>query len=217
MSRPDTDYPVCLRLAGRRALLVGGGAIAEGRALALLDAGARVHVLAPEATNALRELAAMGRLEWEPRAYAPGDARGHALVLVATDDPRVGLLVAEEARGLGLWVNVADEPALCDFTLPSVERRGPITLAVSTSGRAPALARRLRRELARHVEPHHIWLARLSGWLRRRLPRGAERQRLLKQLVDGDIASLLARGDREAATARLRTELEQWKSSGEPT
>ncbi|MCP3097502.1 bifunctional precorrin-2 dehydrogenase/sirohydrochlorin ferrochelatase [Myxococcus sp. K15C18031901] len=211
------DYPVCLRLAGRRVLLVGGGNVAEGRALALVDAGARVHLIAPEVTAALRALAATGRLEWEPRVYAPGDARGHALVLVATDEPRVGLEVADEARALGLWVNVADEPALCDFTLPSVERRGPITVAVSTAGLAPALARHLRRELARHVEPHHVWLARLSGWLRRHLPRGAERQRLLKRLVDGDIGALLARGERAAATARLRTELKHWKSSGEPT
>ncbi|NVJ20475.1 bifunctional precorrin-2 dehydrogenase/sirohydrochlorin ferrochelatase [Myxococcus sp. AM011] len=211
------DYPICLRLEGRRVLLVGGGTIAEGRALALLEAGARLHLVSPEVTDTLRRLASEGRLEWERRTYAPGDVRGHALVLAATDDAEVNHRLTAEARALGLWVNTADEPELCDFTLPSVERRGPITVAVSTAGQAPALARLLRRELGAHVAPHHVWLARLSGWLRRRLPRGPGRQRLLKRLVEGELGALLARGERGAAVARLRSELKTFKSSGEFT
>ncbi|NTX08649.1 bifunctional precorrin-2 dehydrogenase/sirohydrochlorin ferrochelatase [Myxococcus sp. CA051A] len=211
------DYPVCLRLEGRRVLLVGGGAVAEGRALALLEAGARLHLIAPDVTDTLQRLAAEGRLDWERRAYASGDVRGHALVLAATDEPAVNQHLTAEARELGLWVNTADEPELCDFTLPSVERRGPITVAVSTAGQAPALARHLRRELGAQVAPHHVWLARLSGWLRRRLPRGPRRQRLLKQLVEGEPGALLARGERGAAVARLRSELKTFKSSGEFT
>jgi precorrin-2 dehydrogenase/sirohydrochlorin ferrochelatase len=209
------DYPVCLRLEGRRVLLVGGGTIAEGRALAVLEAGARLRVVSPEATPTLRQLAEAGRLEWLRRPYAPGDVRGHDLVLAAADEVEVGPRVAEEARALGIWVNIADVPELCDFTLPSVGRRGPITVAVSTAGQAPAMARRLRRELVARVRPHHVWLARLCGWLRRHLPAGRERQRLLKGLVEGDLAALLARGERKAAGARLRTELKGLKSSGE--
>ncbi|WP_338867626.1 bifunctional precorrin-2 dehydrogenase/sirohydrochlorin ferrochelatase [Myxococcus stipitatus] len=211
------DYPVSLRLEGRRVLLVGGGTVAEGRALALLDAGARLHLVAPTLTDTLQHLASQGRLEWEQRSYTPGDARGHVLVLAATDDTEVNLRLVAEARALGLWVNTADEPELCDFTLPSVERKGPITLAISTGGHAPALARHLRRELGEHIASHHVWLARLSGWLRRRLPRGPRRQHLLKQLVDGDLGALLARGERGAVFTRLRSELKTWKSSGEPT
>lgn len=209
------DYPVCLRLEGRSVLLVGGGAIAEGRALAVLDAGARLRVIAPEATVTLRQLAAEGRLEWLPRPYEAEDVRGHHLVLAATDDVGVGRQVAAEARALGLWVNTADEPALCDFTLPSVGRRGPITIAVSTAGYAPALASRLRKTLTEKVTRHHVWLARLSGWLREHLPRGAARQRLLKQVAVGDIGALLERGERKAAWARLRAELGHLKSPGE--
>ncbi|QSQ18827.1 bifunctional precorrin-2 dehydrogenase/sirohydrochlorin ferrochelatase [Pyxidicoccus parkwayensis] len=216
MSTP-IDYPVCLRLEGRRVLLVGGGTIAEGRALAVLEAGARLRVVSPEATTTLRTLATQGRLEWLARPYVPGDVRGHDLVLAATDDASVGPLVAKEARALGVWVNTADVPELCDFTLPSVGRRGPITLAISTAGHAPAVARRLRRELTARVAPHHVWLARLSGWLRRRLPAGVERQRLLKSLVEGDIGALLERGERKAAGARLRAALKTLKSSGETT
>ncbi|AGC44001.1 siroheme synthase [Myxococcus stipitatus DSM 14675] len=211
------DYPVSLRLEGRRVLLVGGGPVAEGRALALLDAGARLHLIAPTLTDTLQRLASEGRLEWEPRTYRTGDTRGHALVLAATDDAEVNHQLVAEARAAGQWVNTADEPELCDFTLPSVERRGPITLAISTGGHAPALARHLRRELGAHIASHHVWLARLSGWLRRHLPRGPRRQHLLKRLVDGELGALRARGERGAVFTRLRSELKTWKSSGEPT
>lgn len=214
---PPIDYPVCLRLEGRRVLLVGGGTIAEGRALAVLEAGARLRVVSPEATATLRQLATQGRLEWLARPYAPGDVRGHDLVLAAADDASVGPRVAQEARALGVWVNTADVPELCDFTLPSVGRRGPITVAISTAGHAPAIARRLRRELTARVAPHHVWLARLSGWLRRHLPAGVERQRLLKSLVEGDIGALLERGERKAAGVQLRAALKTLKSSGETT
>lgn len=214
---PPIDYPVCLRLEGRRVLLVGGGTIAEGRALAVLEAGARLRVVSPEATATLRQLATQGRLEWLARPYAPGDVRGHDLVLAAADDASVGPRVAREARALRVWVNTADVPELCDFTLPSVGRRGPITVAISTAGHAPAIARRLRRELTARVAPHHVWLARLSGWLRRHLPAGVERQRLLKSLVEGDIGELLERGERKAAGVQLRAALKTLKSSGETT
>jgi precorrin-2 dehydrogenase / sirohydrochlorin ferrochelatase len=202
------DYPVCLRLRGRSVLLVGGGPIAEGRALQLLDVGARLHVVAPVVTDTLRHLAGEGRLQWSERPYAPGDVRGHALVFTATDDEQVSQAVVDEARALGVWVNAADLPALCDFTVPSVGRRGPLVVAVSSSGLAPALAARLRRRFLEQVGPEHVQLARLIGWLRARLPRGAERMRLLKQLVDGEVGELVVRGQRREAWARVRTALE---------
>ncbi|MDY7225685.1 precorrin-2 dehydrogenase/sirohydrochlorin ferrochelatase family protein [Hyalangium rubrum] len=202
------DYPVCLRLQGKRVLLIGAGSIAEGRALQLLEAGVRLRVIAPAATDTLRHLATEGRLELVERAYVPGDVAGHAVVFVATDDRRVSLAVAEETRALGIWLNAADEPDLCDFTLPSVGRRGPITVAVSTAGLAPALARTLRRQLVEQVSRHHVRLARLSGWLRERLPRTPGRSRVLRLLVEDEFGGRLARGQRRDAWARLRTEIE---------
>ncbi|HSP78328.1 MAG TPA: bifunctional precorrin-2 dehydrogenase/sirohydrochlorin ferrochelatase [Myxococcaceae bacterium] len=202
------DYPACLRLRGRSVLLVGGGPIAEGRAVQLLEVGARLRVVAPSVTDALRRLAEEGRLEWVARPYAAGDVRGQALVFTATDDEQVSRAVADEARALGIWVNAADLPELCDFTVPSVGRRGPLVVAVSSSGLAPALAARLRRRLLEQVGAEHVQLARLIGWLRRRLPRGAERMRLLKQLVDGEVGELVVRGERREAWARLRMALE---------
>lgn len=202
------DFPICLRLRGKRVLLIGAGTIAEGRALQLLETGARLRMIAPTATATLRRLAQEGQLELLERPYAPGDLPGHALVFVATDDRRVSEAVAEEAHALGIWLNAADEPDLCDFTLPSIGRRGPITVAVSTNGMAPALARQLRQRWVDQISLHHVQLARLSGWLRGRLPRGASRSRLLRLLVEKDIGGLLARGQRRAAWARLRAELE---------
>jgi len=210
MASPDAaiDFPVCLRLRGKRVLLIGAGPIAQSRALQLIEAGARVRMIAPRATPTLRRLASEGQLELLERRYASGDLPGHALVFVATDDRRVSEAVAEEARALGLWLNTADEPDLCDFTLPSIGRRGHITVAVSTNGVAPALARQLRQRLVDQISLHHVQLARLSGWLRGRLPRGANRSRLLRLLVEEDIGGLLAKGQRRAAWARLRAELE---------
>ncbi|MFL5344498.1 MAG: bifunctional precorrin-2 dehydrogenase/sirohydrochlorin ferrochelatase [Hyalangium sp.] len=210
MGSPDTsiDYPVCLRLSGKRVLLIGAGTIAEGRALQLLESGARLRMIAPQATETLRRLATEGTLELLERPYEPGDVAGHALVFVATDDRRVSEAVAAETRSLGIWLNAADEPDLCDFTLPSVGRRGSITVAVSTNGQAPALARSLRRRLVEQISLHHVQLARLSGWLRERLPRSAARGRLLKLLVEDDIGGRLARGQRREAWSRLRAELE---------
>jgi precorrin-2 dehydrogenase/sirohydrochlorin ferrochelatase len=202
------EFPVCLRLHGKRVLLIGAGTIAEGRALQLLETGARLRMIAPAATPTLRRLAAEGQLELQERPYTLGDLLGHALVFVATDDRRVSEAVAEEARTLGIWLNAADEPDLCDFTLPSIGRRGAITVAVSTNGQAPALARQLRQRLVDQISLHHVQLARLSGWLRARLPRGASRSRLLRLLVEEDIGGLLVRGHRREAWARLRAELE---------
>ena len=202
------DFPVCLRLQGKRVLLVGAGNIADERGQQLVDAGARLRVVAPRVSPALRRLADEGRLELLERAYTSGDVHGQQLVFVATDDRQVSEAVAAEARDLGVWVNAADIPELCDFTLPSVGRRGPIVVAVSTSGQSPSLARQLRRRFMEQVGPGHVQLARLSGWLRKRLPCGAGRMRLLKQLVEGEAGELLTRGQRKAAWVRVRAALE---------
>ena len=203
----SVDFPVCLRLQGKRVLLVGAGTIADERGQQLVEAGALLRVVAPQVSPSLRALADAGCLELWERPYALGDVHGHAVVFVATDDRRVSEAVAAEARALGVWVNTADVPELCDFTLPSVGRKGPIVVAVSTSGQAPALARQLRRRFEAQVLPGHVWLARLSGWLRRTLPGGPARMRLLKELVEGEVGALLVAGRRREAWTQVRAAL----------
>ena len=152
------QYPVNLNLAGRRCLVVGGGGVAIGKVQGLLAADAEVTVVAPVVRD---ELAALPGLRVERRAYEPGVVAGYRLAVTATDDPAVNRQVFLDGEAAGVWVNSADDPVNCAFTLPSVVRRGPITVAVSTGGQSPALAAWLRRRLEEEVGPEYEVLLRL--------------------------------------------------------
>jgi len=141
-------YPVNLDMAGRTALVVGGGRIAARKAAGLLAAGASVTVVAPEVDGAVEELVESGSLTLLRRPYQPGDAARHRLVVAATGVAEVDGQVAAEADAAGVWVNSADDPANCSFILPAILREGPVSVAVSTSGASPALASWLRDRLA---------------------------------------------------------------------
>jgi len=144
-------YPVMLDVNGRSCLVVGGGGVALRKALGLVDEGARVTVVAPEVVEPLDAMAAAGRLVVERREYRPGEAESFILVIAATDDRRVNRQVFQDADGAGVWVNVADDPELCSFHLPARVRRGPLQLTVSSAGRAPFVARRLRQLFDRRL------------------------------------------------------------------
>ncbi len=146
------DYPVFLDLTNVRVLLVGGGAVAERKLAGLAAAGAQVTVVAPVVTEGVVRMAAHVRR----RPYAAGDCGGHQLVIAATDDPAVNAAVAAEARAAGVWVNSADDPANCTFTLPAVVRRGPVVAAVGTGGASPALASYLRDRIAVEVVDERV-------------------------------------------------------------
>jgi siroheme synthase-like protein len=150
-----TVYMACLDVAGRRCLVVGGGPVGAEKAAGLLAAGARVTVVSPE----LGEAAAALEIEWRARRYRRSDLRGMFLVIAATSDGAVNGRVHRDAERRGMLCNVADVPALCNFILPAVHREGPITVAVSTGGASPALAKRLRSEIAELVGPEHAALA----------------------------------------------------------
>ena len=139
-------FPLFLDLEGHRCLVVGGGPVAERKARALLECGARVVLVSPVLTPALAALAAAGRLRHRARAFVAGDARGCRLVVAATGGPADRAVVAA-ARKRRVLVNAVDRPAWCDVILPSVLRRGELQIAVSTGGRSPALARDIRRRL----------------------------------------------------------------------
>ena len=141
-------YPVSLDLEGRRCVVVGGGTVAEHKVRGLLDAGAAVTVVAGEFTPALRELAARGELELLERPYAPGDLAGAFLTIAATDDDAVNAEVFAEASERKVLCNAVDDVGHCHFAAPSIVRRGDLTISVSTGGKAPALAKRLRQTLS---------------------------------------------------------------------
>ena len=146
------QYPVLLDLAGRSCLVVGGGRVALGKVRGLLAVDARVTVVAPDVVD---ELAGLDGVTFVRRAYEPGDLAGHRLAITAADDPAVNRQVFLDGEAAGVWVNSADDPANCAFTLPAVVRRGPITVAVSTGGRSPAMARWLRDQIGGGLGAEH--------------------------------------------------------------
>jgi precorrin-2 dehydrogenase/sirohydrochlorin ferrochelatase len=152
-----------LKLARRRCVVVGAGRIAEGKIASLLEAGARVRVVAPHATPTIAIRARERRLMWIQRPFEPADLDRAFLVVAAANSAKVHRVVYREARRRGVLCNAVDEPARCDFYYPAVVRRGDLQIAVSTSGRSPALAQRLRRELEAQFGPEYeAWLAHLG-------------------------------------------------------
>jgi len=202
-------YPIVLELAGRRCLVVGGGPVAERKVAALLEADARVTVVSPRVTAALRAHAETRRIHLVARGYRCRDVAGQALVFVATDDPAVNAAVARDARARGVWVNVADDPAHCDFTLPSILRRSALTVAVSTGGASPALARAIREELESYFTEDYGVLARVSAEARREL-RGAgivAGPEAWRGALAGNVRQLIAAGRADEAKHRLVRQL----------
>lgn len=200
-------YPVFLNLQGRRCIVIGGGAIAEGKVRGLLEAEAAIIVIAPELTPRLRTWVAEGRVGHLTRTYQPGDLAGAFLAISATDDRDVNARVWEEATARNLPVNVVDDTPHCNFIAPSILRRGDLTVAISTSGKAPALAVRLREQLERVVGDEHARFLELAGTLREplaaRYPSFEQRKALWYRLVDSDVLALLKHGDETAARRRM--------------
>src|SRR3954451_20398150 len=142
-------YIACLRLRGRRCLVVGGGEVGLEKVEGLLACDGDVTLIAPEAGSQLEELAREGSLEWHRREYAgPADLEGVFMVIAATDDTDINIRVYEDAERRAMLVNVVDVPPLCNFILPAIVRQGPLAIAISTAGASPALAKRIRDEIA---------------------------------------------------------------------
>lgn len=197
-------YVACLRLAGRKCLVVGGGEVGLEKVEGLLACDATVTLIAPEAIEPLRELAAEGSIQWLAREWQPSDLDGAFLVIAATDDSDVNIRIFEEAERRAMLVNVVDVPPLCNFILPAIVRQGPLAIAISTQGASPALAKRIRDEVAaRYGEPYArlaVLLNEVRGWAKRTLPTYQDRKEFFESIVNGDPdpIELLARGDEQA-------------------
>ena len=142
-----TYYPVYLNLRGRRCVIVGGGTVAEGKISRLLDSGAEICVVSPDATPGIRQFVASGAVRWEQRRYRDGDLDGAFIAIAATNVREVNHRIFEDAEERGVMLNAVDDPPNCSFIAPSIVQRGPVTLAISTGGVSPALARKLRESL----------------------------------------------------------------------
>jgi siroheme synthase-like protein len=180
-------YMTCLDLEGRSVLVVGAGSVAHEKIGGLLDVGARVSVVAPTVSEPVEALAHGGRLALARRAYRSSDLVGHFLVVAATSVTEVNERVYAEAEARGMLCNVVDVPELCSFILPAVHRADPIAVAISTGGASPALAQRLRDDVARLVTDDHVALARelrdLRPWAKAHLPTYTDRRDYFQALV----------------------------------
>ena len=184
--RPN-PFPIFALLVSRRCVIVGGGRVGTSKAVDCVAAGGRVIVIAPRASSRIRQLAKAGRLVWHPRTFRARDVNRAFLVVAATDLPRVNQSVFASARASGALCNVVDDPEHCDFFYPAVVHRGPLQIAISTSGRSPALAHRLRVQLERQFGPEYAQWVEHVGALRRKLlarklPPDRKRE-LLEELV----------------------------------
>ncbi len=206
-------YPVFVRLEDRHCLVVGGGTVGERKVLDLLEAGARVTVVSPELTPVLADLAAKGELIHLQEDFQEEQAQGMALVIGATDDMEVNARVSAAAQVRNIWVNIVDQPDLCTFIVPAQVRRGELTLAISTGGASPALARKIREELEQHFGPEYGPYLALMQAVRSRVleaRRGdPENAVLFKRLVDSPLLLALSRGDLNEVKRILRDVLDQ--------
>jgi siroheme synthase-like protein len=203
-------YIACLRLSGRRCVVVGGGEIGLGKVEGLLACGATVTLVSPDSVPELAELAREGSITWERHAYAgPQDLEGALLVIAATDDTELNIRVYQDAEGRAMLVNVVDVPPLCNFILPAVVRNGPIAIAISTAGASPALAKRMAREITEHFgEPYAqmaLMLNEVRGWAKDTLPTYQDRKVFFESIVAAqpDPIALLRDGRQEAVRAQI--------------
>ena len=207
-------FPIYLNLENKRVVVIGGGEVAERKVASLSGSGAMITIISPEVTSELAGMADDQIIELKTREYVPGDCTGAALVLSATDDPEVSRLVWEEASAAGIFVNTADQPAFCDFIMPAVVRRGCLAIAISTSGRSPALAARLREEVSEILTPEYAQLAELLAQvrseIRQRIHHEEDRKALHYRIVDSDIIACLKKNDSTCAARRLREIIEDF-------
>jgi len=197
------SYPVNLLVEGRRCLVVGGGAVAARKVEGLRACGAEVHVVATAVGVSVRR---QPGITWEERPYRADDLHGCWLVIAATDDPAANEAVYRDGEAAGVWVNSADDPERCTFTLPSVVRRDPVVVAVATGGHSPALASWLRDELAATLGPEHEVLAGLLSDERgRRRAEGGSTEGLdWQKALDSDMLALIKAGQIQQARERLQ-------------
>jgi siroheme synthase-like protein len=202
-------YIACLRLDGRHCLVVGGGDVGLEKVEGLLTCGAAVTLVAPAAHEQLAELAAEGSIVWERRRYEPADLDGSFLVIAATDYSEVNIGVHEDAEARAMLVNVVDVPPLCNFILPAIVRSGPLAIAISTAGASPALAKRMKREIAEQFGEDYARLAVIlndaRGWAKATLPTFQERRDFFESIVSGepDPIVLLRDGDEAGVLALI--------------
>jgi len=212
MNQLPAYYPIFLNIGGKRCVVVGGGQVALRKVRALLEHRADVEVISPDLCPELSQLAESGEINVLNREYQTGDLKDVLIAIAATDDDQTNLKVAEEARRNAVLVNVVDDAENSNFILPSYVRRGDVTIAISTAGRSPALARKIRTKLEEDFGDEYASLALLIAEVRAEVKRQGikvDGDAWQKALELGLLTDLLRRGDSEKARALLLSSLKR--------
>lgn len=200
-------YPVHLDIQNRNCLVVGGGAVGTRKVVTLLNCGANVTVVSPDISEKLRELAGSPGLTLKQRPYQPADLAGMFLVIGATDDETLNRRISRDAEQRGTLCNIADRPEICNFILPSIVQRDDLVVTISTSGRSPALAKKLRKSLETQFGEEYGVLLRLMGGIRKKLLDQSHEPEahkpLFEQLINSDLTELIKQGKTNEIDSRL--------------
>lgn len=214
-------YPINVDLRNRPCLVIGGGTVAERKVTRLLDEGAVVTIIAPTATDTLKDRAASGLLTWKAKKYERGDEKPFFLIICATDDESVSRMASQAAEDAGKPINVCDVPELCSFTLPAIVRQGDLQLAISTNGKGPAFSRWLRQKLEQQFDDRYSrWLdevARVRSAAREALPSSKDRHAFWRTALSDDVMALVENNDIDEAGHRLFQKLIEFERSRHET
>ena len=200
-------YPIHLDIKNRNCLIVGGGAVGTRKVNTLLECGAHVTVVGPDPTPHLAQLASEGSITLKKRAYRSDDLTGMFLVIGATNDETLNRQVSEDAERAQILCNIADRPEVCNFILPSIVRQGDLVITISTSGKSPALAKRLRQKLETQFGREYADFLVLMGAIRQKLlsqdHEPEAHKALFNQLIDSDLIEFMQAGKTEEINSLL--------------
>lgn len=200
-------YPVNLNILNRKCLVAGGGSVGTRKVLTLLDCGAIVTVVSPDATEKLLELADNGSIRWEKRSYLASDLDTMFLVIGATDDEVLNRQISADAEKLNMLYNIADRPEVCNFILPSIVNRGDLVISISTSGKSPAFAKKLRKELEKQFGVEYTKFLRLMGAIREKLlsekHEPEAHKHIFERLISGNLVEMIKNNRKEDINSML--------------
>jgi precorrin-2 dehydrogenase/sirohydrochlorin ferrochelatase len=200
-------YPINLDIKNRNVLVVGGGGVGSRKVKTLLSCGARVTVVSREVSAQLQALAASGEIRLEQRSYQSDDLDGMFLVIGATNDEKLNRQISSDAEQLNTLCNIADRPEVCNFILPSIVHRDDLVITISTSGKSPALAKKLRKDLEKQFGEEYGKLLRLMGTIRKKLLRQAHEPEahkpIFEQLINSDLIGMIQENKLEDINALL--------------
>jgi len=207
-------FPIFLNLRKKNCLVIGGGQVAQRKVRDLLECEASIRLVSPQAEDQIKIWAEKGLITWFGREFEPGDLNGIFMVFVATDSGDVNKEIVDLCRKKGILLNVVDEPADCDFYVPSVIRRNSLTLAISTEGKSPLFAKRLCQELEEVITPEYGEFVDILGekreYIKKNVPNLQTRKKIFEAMVYSDVLDLLKMGEKEKARERIEQCMSFW-------